>query len=126
MLVCFLDIYSQANNIKLQCIGAMTRDEYKKHIESNSILRDDFHPVDLPEHSTDEIIKILKVLIVKYEAHHNVKYMDEALTAAAHLSSLHTGSLSLSLSLSTYSCCQSYLKSIISFAAAMSSLSIRQ
>lgn len=47
--------------------------------------------MDLPEHSMDEIIELLEVLTVRYEAHHNVKYMDEALTAAAHLSCLHTG-----------------------------------
>lgn len=86
-----LDLLVRLGGMIDQCVGAITRDEYEKHVESNSILRDCFHPVDLPEHSTDEIIKLLKVLTVRYEAHHNVKYMDEALTAAAHLSCLHTG-----------------------------------
>ncbi|KAF8400039.1 hypothetical protein HHK36_015913 [Tetracentron sinense] len=70
----------------LQCIGATTLDEYRKHIEKDLALERRFQPVKVPEPSVDETIQILKALRERYEIHHEVRYTDEALVAAAQLS----------------------------------------
>jgi ATP-dependent Clp protease ATP-binding subunit ClpC len=72
---------------ELQCIGATTLDEYRKHVEKDAALERRFQPVLVSEPSVDETIQILKGLRDRYEAHHRVKYTDEALEAAAGLSS---------------------------------------
>ncbi|CAL5325487.1 unnamed protein product [Camellia sinensis] len=71
---------------ELKCIGATTLDEYKKYIEKDSALKRRFQLVEVPEPSADEAIEILKGLCLKYETHHNVRYSEDALIAAARLS----------------------------------------
>ncbi|KAF3327642.1 ATP-dependent Clp protease ATP-binding subunit clpA CD4B [Carex littledalei] len=71
---------------ELQCIGATTIDEYRKHIEKDPALERRFQPVKVPEPSVDETIEILKGLRERYEIHHKLRYTDESLHAAAHLS----------------------------------------
>ncbi|NOZ29821.1 MAG: AAA domain-containing protein [Chloroflexi bacterium] len=71
---------------ELRCIGATTPDEYRKHIEKDSALERRFAPVYVEEPSVEETIEILKGVRDRYEAHHNVRFTDEALVAAARLS----------------------------------------
>lgn len=71
---------------ELQCIGATTIDEYRKHIEKDPALERRFQPVKVPEPMVDEAIGILKGLQERYEIHHKLRYTDEALVAAALLS----------------------------------------
>jgi ATP-dependent Clp protease ATP-binding subunit ClpC len=72
---------------ELQCVGATTLDEYHKHIEKDSALERRFAPVYVDEPSVDDTIKMLLGLRDRYEAHHKVHFSDEALVAAARLSS---------------------------------------
>uniref|UniRef100_A0A7N0URN7 Uncharacterized protein n=1 Tax=Kalanchoe fedtschenkoi TaxID=63787 RepID=A0A7N0URN7_KALFE len=71
---------------ELQCVGATTLDEYRKHIEKDPALERRFQPVKVPEPSVDETVQILKGLRERYEIHHKLRYTDEALEAAAQLS----------------------------------------
>jgi ATP-dependent Clp protease ATP-binding subunit ClpC len=71
---------------ELQCIGATTLDEYRKHIERDAALERRFQPVMVGEPSVDETIEILRGLRERYEQHHKLKISDEALEAAAKLS----------------------------------------
>ena len=71
---------------ELQCIGATTLDEYRKHIERDAALERRFQPVMVGEPSVDETIEILYGLRERYEQHHKLKILDEALVAAAKLS----------------------------------------
>ena len=71
---------------ELQCIGATTLDEYRKHIEKDSALERRFQPVFLEEPSVEETVAILRGLRDRYEKHHQVKIEDSALEAAAKLS----------------------------------------
>ena len=71
---------------ELQCIGATTLDEYRKHIERDAALERRFQPVMVGEPSVDETIEILFGLRERYEQHHKLKILDEALEAAAKLS----------------------------------------
>jgi ATP-dependent Clp protease ATP-binding subunit ClpC len=71
---------------ELQCIGATTLDEYRKHIEKDPALERRFQPVKVPEPTVDEAIQILKGLRERYEIHHKLQYTDEAIVAAAQLS----------------------------------------
>jgi len=70
----------------MQCIGATTLDEYRKHIEKDPALERRFQPVKVPEPTVDETIQILKGLRERYEIHHKLQYTDDALVAAAQLS----------------------------------------
>ncbi|KAL7139707.1 hypothetical protein ABFS83_09G072000 [Erythranthe nasuta] len=70
---------------ELQCIGATTLDEYRKHIEKDPALERRFQPVKVPEPTVDEAIQILKGLRERYEIHHKLRYTDESLVAAAQL-----------------------------------------
>ncbi len=70
----------------LQCIGATTLDEYRKHIERDAALERRFQPVMVGEPTVDETIEILSGLRDRYEQHHRLKISDEALVAAAKLS----------------------------------------
>ena len=72
---------------ELQVVGATTIDEYRKHIEKDSALERRFQPIMVEEPSVEDTIKILEGLRDKYEAHHRVKITDEAIKAAAELSS---------------------------------------
>lgn len=71
---------------ELQCIGATTLDEYRKHIERDAALERRFQPVQVGEPTVDETIEILYGLRERYEQHHKLKILDEALEAAAKLS----------------------------------------
>src|SRR5687767_5483181 len=71
---------------ELQVIGATTLDEYRKHIESDAALERRFQPVVVDEPSEEETIEILKGIRGAYEEHHHLVISDEALEAAAHLS----------------------------------------
>jgi ATP-dependent Clp protease ATP-binding subunit ClpC len=71
---------------ELQCIGATTLDEYRKHIESDAALERRFQPIVVDEPSVEETIEILKGIRKMYEEHHHLIISDEALDAAAQLS----------------------------------------
>ena len=71
---------------EIQCIGATTLDEYRKHIEKDAALERRFQTIMVEPPSVNETIEILKGLRDKYEAHHKVKFTDEAVEAAAKLS----------------------------------------
>jgi len=72
---------------EIQVIGATTIDEYRKHIEKDAALERRFQPVMVEEPTVEDTIKILDGLRDKYEAHHGIKISDEAIKAAAELSS---------------------------------------
>ena len=71
---------------EVQCIGATTLNEYKKHIEKDAALERRFQSIIIDEPSIDETIEILDGIKYLYEMHHNVSYTDDALEAAAKLS----------------------------------------
>jgi ATP-dependent Clp protease ATP-binding subunit ClpC len=71
---------------ELRCIGASTPDEYRRYIEKDAALERRFAPVWVEEPSVDETIEMLKGLRDRYEAHHSVRFTEEALVAAARLS----------------------------------------
>ena len=71
---------------EIQCIGATTMDEYRKHIEKDAALERRFQTIIVEPPNVDETINILKGLRDRYEAHHKVKFTDEALEAAARFS----------------------------------------
>jgi ATP-dependent Clp protease ATP-binding subunit ClpC len=72
---------------ELQCIGATTLDEYRKHIESDAALERRFQPVMVNEPTQDQTISILRGIKHAYEQHHRLQISDEALQAATRLSS---------------------------------------
>jgi ATP-dependent Clp protease ATP-binding subunit ClpC len=71
---------------ELQCIGATTLNEFRKHIEKDSALERRFQPVMVGEPSVEETVEILMGLRDRYESHHKVVITDDALAAAAKLS----------------------------------------
>jgi ATP-dependent Clp protease ATP-binding subunit ClpC len=71
---------------ELQCIGATTLDEYRKHIEGDAALERRFQPVYVDEPTVDETIEILRGVKGLYEEHHKLLITDEAAQAAARLS----------------------------------------
>jgi ATP-dependent Clp protease ATP-binding subunit ClpC len=72
---------------ELQCIGATTLDEYHKYIEKDAALERRFAPIYVEEPNVEDTIEMLVGLRDRYEAHHKVSFADEALVAAAKLSS---------------------------------------
>merc|ERR1711879_928529 len=70
----------------IQCIGATTLDEYRKHIETDGALDRRFQKVMIEPPSVDETIEILNYIKFKYEEHHHVKYSDDAIQASVKLS----------------------------------------
>jgi len=72
---------------ELRCIGATTLDEYRKHIEKDAALERRFQQVYTAEPSVEDTIAILRGLKERYEVHHGVRIKDDALVAAATLSS---------------------------------------
>jgi ATP-dependent Clp protease ATP-binding subunit ClpC len=70
---------------ELQCIGATTLDDFRKHVERDSALERRFQKVLVEEPSADDTIEILRGIRGRYEEHHHLKISDEALTAAATL-----------------------------------------
>ncbi|MGY3716703.1 ATP-dependent protease ATP-binding subunit ClpC [Sutcliffiella cohnii] len=71
---------------ELQCIGATTLDEYRKYIEKDAALERRFQPIRVDEPTVEESIQILKGLRDRYEAHHRVSILDEAIEQAVKLS----------------------------------------
>ncbi len=71
---------------EIQCIGATTLDEFRKHIEKDGALKRRFQPIYVQPPSLEETINIIKGLRTKYESHHKIKITDEAIVAAARLS----------------------------------------
>jgi len=71
---------------EIQCIGATTLDEFRKHIEKDAALERRFQTIMVEPPTVDETIEILKGLRDRYEAHHRVKFTDAAIEAAAKLS----------------------------------------
>ncbi len=70
---------------ELQCIGATTLDEFHKHIEKDPALERRFAPIYVDEPNVEDTIKMLMGLRDRYEAHHKVRFSDDALKAAAQL-----------------------------------------
>src|ERR1700684_1636752 len=71
---------------ELHIVGATTLDEYRKNIEKDAALARRFQPVLVPEPTADDTIAILRGLRDRYEAHHQLRYADEALVASTELS----------------------------------------
>ena len=71
---------------ELRCIGATTYDEYRQYIESDKALERRFQKVQVDEPSVEDTISILRGLKDRYETHHGVQILDEAIIAAATLS----------------------------------------
>ena len=70
---------------EIQCIGATTLDEYRKHIEKDGALKRRFQPIYVQPPSVDETIRIIQGLRDRYEEHHGVEITDEAVTEAVKL-----------------------------------------
>jgi ATP-dependent Clp protease ATP-binding subunit ClpC len=70
---------------EVQCIGATTLNEYRKHIESDAALERRFQPVMVGEPTVEETIDILRGIRERYEEHHRLRITDESLEHAAHL-----------------------------------------
>jgi len=71
---------------ELHVVGATTLDEYRKSIEQDAALARRFQPILVAEPTVDDALEILRGLRDRYEAHHQVRYDDEALVAAVELS----------------------------------------
>ncbi|WBB57795.1 AAA family ATPase [Streptomyces sp. WMMC500] len=71
---------------ELHVVGATTIGEYRRHVEKDAALERRFQPVLVPEPTVAETVQILEGLRDSYEAHHQVRFSEEALTAAAELS----------------------------------------
>ncbi|MCF7854376.1 MAG: ATP-dependent Clp protease ATP-binding subunit [Candidatus Pacebacteria bacterium] len=71
---------------EIQCVGATTMDEYRKHIEKDAALERRFQSIVVNPPSQREAVEILRGLQYRYEEHHHVKYSDEALSEAVRLS----------------------------------------
>lgn len=70
---------------KFRCIGATTKDEYRKYIERDPALERRFQPIEVPEPSVSTTIEILQGLISKFEQHHILTYDKKAIEQAAIL-----------------------------------------
>lgn len=71
---------------EIQCIGATTPDEYRKHIEKDGAFERRFQPIYLQPPNIEESIQILEGLKTRYEVHHKIKVSDDALEACVNLS----------------------------------------
>jgi ATP-dependent Clp protease ATP-binding subunit ClpC len=71
---------------ELHVIGATTLDEYRRNIEKDAALARRFQPILVPEPTVTDTVEMLRGLRDRYEAHHQVRFTDEALVAAAELS----------------------------------------
>ncbi len=76
-------------NGELRCIGSTTYSEYRGIFEKDHALARRFQKIDVVEPTVPETIEILKGLRSRFEEHHQVKYTDAALKAAAELSARH-------------------------------------
>jgi ATP-dependent Clp protease ATP-binding subunit ClpA len=71
---------------RIRCIGSTTFEEYRRFFEKDRALSRRFQKIEVLEPTEDETVEILKGLRSKYEEFHNVRYTDEALKSAVHLS----------------------------------------
>ncbi|RJK97631.1 ATP-dependent Clp protease ATP-binding subunit [Vallicoccus soli] len=71
---------------ELHVVGATTLDEYRRYVEKDAALERRFQPILVPEPTVEQTVEILRGLRDRYEAHHQVRYADAALAAAAELS----------------------------------------
>ncbi|MCP9959931.1 ATP-dependent Clp protease ATP-binding subunit [Streptomyces sudanensis] len=71
---------------ELHVIGATTLEEYRRHVEKDAALARRFQPILVPEPSPEDALEILRGLRDRYEAHHQVRYTDDALHASVELS----------------------------------------
>jgi ATP-dependent Clp protease ATP-binding subunit ClpC len=71
----------------VQIMGATTVEEYRKYVEKDKALERRFQPISVPEPTVDQTVRILRGLARKYEAHHRLRFTDEALSACVKLSS---------------------------------------
>ncbi|HJW88469.1 MAG TPA: AAA family ATPase, partial [Dehalococcoidia bacterium] len=71
---------------EVQCIGATTLDEYRKHVEKDAALERRFQPVLVEEPTIEQTVEILRGIKHRYEEHHRLSISDESLKAAANLS----------------------------------------
>ncbi|GGQ27471.1 ATP-dependent Clp protease ATP-binding subunit [Streptomyces roseolilacinus] len=71
---------------ELHVIGATTLEEYRRHVEKDAALARRFQPILVPEPSPEDALEILRGLRDRYEAHHQVRYAEDALRAAVELS----------------------------------------
>ena len=72
---------------ELQCVGATTLDDYRKHIEKDSALERRLQPINVDEPNIEDTVEILKGVRARYEEHHGLTITDEALESAAELAS---------------------------------------
>jgi len=70
---------------EIQCIGATTADDYRKHVEKDAALERRFQPISVDEPTVEETIEILRGVKGRYEEHHGLTISDEAVNAAASL-----------------------------------------
>ncbi|TMS00680.1 ATP-dependent Clp protease ATP-binding subunit [Nonomuraea basaltis] len=77
---------------ELHVIGATTLNEYRWHVEKDAALERRFQPILIPEPGVADTIEILRGLRDRYEAHHQVKFTDDALVAAAELADRYISS----------------------------------
>src|SRR2546421_4920896 len=70
---------------EIQCIGATTLDEYRKHIEKDGALKRRFQPIYVQQPSVEETIRIIKGLRDRYETHHGVEITEQAIAEAVKL-----------------------------------------
>ncbi|MDR4480271.1 MAG: ATP-dependent Clp protease ATP-binding subunit [Nitrospira sp.] len=70
---------------EIQCIGATTLDEYRKHIEKDGALKRRFQPIHVQPPSTDETVLIIQGLRDRYEEHHGVEITEDAIVEAVKL-----------------------------------------
>ena len=71
---------------EIQCVGATTLDEYRKHIEKDAALERRFQSIMVNAPTLEQAVEILRGIEYKYEEHHHVKYTDGAMEAAVRLS----------------------------------------
>ncbi|OQW34693.1 MAG: ATP-dependent Clp protease ATP-binding subunit ClpC [Nitrospira sp. SG-bin1] len=71
---------------EIQCIGATTLDEYRKHIEKDGALKRRFQPIHVQPPNLDETVRIIQGLRDRYEEHHGVEITEEAIVEAVKLS----------------------------------------
>jgi len=71
---------------EIQCIGATTLDEYRKHIEKDGALKRRFQPIYVQPPSLDETVRIIQGLRDRYEEHHGVEITEDAIVEAVKLS----------------------------------------
>jgi ATP-dependent Clp protease ATP-binding subunit ClpC len=80
---------------EVQCIGATTLEEYRKHIEKDGALERRFQTIKVEPPTSEEAVEILRGLQSRYEEHHNVTITDEAIKTAVYLSNRYISDRSL-------------------------------